>query len=280
MNFSIIGLALSMLNESIGRMSIWQSIFGWKTFFRWDVLGAIVPGIFIASGFATLTLDWFPYNVLISQILFVSAATLIVIKIIGHAIEAKDSPLQRALFAVLLSVTVVAVTVFVVVAVQRHKNPTNGNESQNSPTPRLDLSPFFSDGYDIAHALHFHVESVNNGMAPALNVISTSAAEFKPESPKSEDEVFYELEAHENDSDTTISDIAPGTKYRVLEPMWVPVPSASDQLAFQQRQKVLYLGHLESYSDARGKRHYSERCMFGVGGTTLLNYCRGHNRNR
>ena len=62
----------------------WRSIFGWETFLRWDVLAAIVLGVFLATGFAMLGVDWFPHNLLISQVGFSVAVLLTVIKTIGQ----------------------------------------------------------------------------------------------------------------------------------------------------------------------------------------------------
>ncbi len=67
-------------------MGVWRSIFGWKALFRWDALGAIVPGIFVAVGVGVMSVDWFPYHLLIAQIFFAIGALLCVIKFIGIGI--------------------------------------------------------------------------------------------------------------------------------------------------------------------------------------------------
>ena len=87
---------------SLSKANIWKSIFGWKALFRWDALGAVVPGILIAAGLGMLGIDWFPYHLLLSQICFAIAGVLCVVKIIGHAIESKDSVRSRWIFGIVL----------------------------------------------------------------------------------------------------------------------------------------------------------------------------------
>ncbi|MHB1959754.1 MAG: hypothetical protein ACYCO5_12055 [Acidobacteriaceae bacterium] len=87
------------------------------------MLGAIVPGIFIACGIGMLTVEWFPHNLLIAQICFFAAAALCVIKFIGHAIESDGSKRSRFIFAFVLCVIVLVLAIVVVGYVQEHKNP-------------------------------------------------------------------------------------------------------------------------------------------------------------
>jgi hypothetical protein len=84
-------------------MSVWGSVFGWKTLFRWDVLGAVIPGIFLAVGIGILTVDWFPHNLLISQVSLTIAALISVVKFFGQAIESEGGKLSRTAFALTLS---------------------------------------------------------------------------------------------------------------------------------------------------------------------------------
>jgi hypothetical protein len=90
---------------------------------RWDVLGAIVPGILIAVGFGMLTLDWFPHNLFIGQLFFAIAGLLCVAKTIGHSIEhtGPDSISSRVVFAVLLCAVFIGVDGFFIWRIGEHK---------------------------------------------------------------------------------------------------------------------------------------------------------------
>ena len=136
---------------------IWASIFGWKALFRWDVLGAIVPGIFVAVGFAMLTLDWFPGNLLLGQVCFAVAGLLCVIKTVGHAIEHKGGVFGRVIFAVMLSAIFIGIDSYFVWAVQKHKTPNLPNPARvsiewNSPSP-INVGTPLSDAQLNAKAL-------------------------------------------------------------------------------------------------------------------------------
>ena len=102
-------------------MGVWGSIFGWKTLFRWDVLGTIVPGIFLAVGVGMLTVDWFPHNLLIAQVSFTIALTLLVIKVVGHAIESEGPRVSRGISALFLSLVFITIWWQSTSSIQRHK---------------------------------------------------------------------------------------------------------------------------------------------------------------
>src|ERR1700737_5556733 len=99
-----------------------RSHFAWKALFRWDVLGAVVPGIFVAIGIGMLGVDWFPRNLLISQISFAIGALLCLLKFIGHAIESNDARGHRVVFAVIMCGLVVLISSGFIWGVQKHKN--------------------------------------------------------------------------------------------------------------------------------------------------------------
>ena len=107
-------------------MGVWGSIFGWKNLFRWDVLGAIVPGIFLAVGVGMLTVDWFPGNLLIAQVSLTIAIVLFVTKAIGHAIESEGSRISRSLFAFFLSLVSIAIWWQAITSIQQHKTNPSG----------------------------------------------------------------------------------------------------------------------------------------------------------
>ncbi len=105
-------------------MGIWGSVFGWKTLFRWDVLGVIVPGIFLAAGVGILGVDWFPHSLLIAQLSFTTAFALFLVKIIGHAIESEGSVPSRVGFASFFSLISLVPWFLIVHSIQLHKaNP-------------------------------------------------------------------------------------------------------------------------------------------------------------
>jgi hypothetical protein len=106
---------------TLSKANIWNSIFGWKALFRWDALGAVVPGIIIATGLAMLGVDWFPYHLLLVQICFAIAGFLFVVKIIGHAIESKDTVHSRWIFGLVLCAICVGGDLWIISAIQFHK---------------------------------------------------------------------------------------------------------------------------------------------------------------
>lgn len=101
--------------------SVWKSIFGWEALFRWDVLAAVVPGIFIAVGLAMLSIDWFPRHLLIAQVCLAIAGVLCVTKILGYAIESTDSIRSRCIFGITLCSIVLGGTVWIIRSIETHK---------------------------------------------------------------------------------------------------------------------------------------------------------------
>jgi hypothetical protein len=103
------------------KKGIWRSIFGRDALFRWDVLGAIIPGVFIAVGVGMLTVDWFPYHLLVSQVCFGVAGLLVIAKTIGHAAQYKSSVTGRAFFAVIISAVTLIIVVPTDLSIEEHK---------------------------------------------------------------------------------------------------------------------------------------------------------------
>ena len=54
----------------------------------------------------------------------------------------------------------------------------------------------------------------------------------------------------------------------------------NDKSALLNKSKVLYLGPVDSYSDADGKRHYAEICQYMTMSYSLASYCHSHNKVR
>ncbi|HEY1803452.1 MAG TPA: hypothetical protein VGG45_03130 [Terracidiphilus sp.] len=101
---------------------IWRSLFAWDTIFRWDVLNALVLSFFVAVGLAMLSCDWFPHNLLISQICFSLAGTLAVLAIVHHATTARGVKIgSKLLFCIPLSSVVILIASYAIWAIQSHK---------------------------------------------------------------------------------------------------------------------------------------------------------------
>jgi hypothetical protein len=108
--------------EASPSVGLWRSIFGWHILLRWDVLGSLVPGFFIAAGLAMLAVDWFPSNLLFSQISFAVAAALVITKTLGHAYAHQTSSnSEKAVFALLICGVTVVATTMVELNIQVHK---------------------------------------------------------------------------------------------------------------------------------------------------------------
>jgi hypothetical protein len=115
-------------------MGIWRSIFGWRSLFRWDALGVVVPGIFMAVGFGVLGVDWLPHHLLIAQVCLGIAASMCIVKFIGHAVESNGAIKSRISFAVLLPSLTLAGGVWMIKAIQKHKTEAATTE-KSSPAP-------------------------------------------------------------------------------------------------------------------------------------------------
>jgi hypothetical protein len=105
-------------------LGLWRSIFGWDALFRWDVLAAIVPGVFLAIGCAMLGVDWFPNRLLIAQICFGLAGSLLVIKLLGYAKNAKGGRFSKVAFCILWCGSALFISSYAIYAIQIHKKFT------------------------------------------------------------------------------------------------------------------------------------------------------------
>jgi hypothetical protein len=129
----------SQLNES-PHVGIWRRVFGIQALFRWDVLGAIVPGIFIAIGLGILGVDWFPHHLLWSQVCFAVAGLLCVGKFVGTAIEAhNEKKLPRILFATIPSLIVLGIAGYAVVNIEAHKQK---EETTHEAHPTITMTEY------------------------------------------------------------------------------------------------------------------------------------------
>jgi hypothetical protein len=122
---------------------LWRSMFGWGSIFRWDVLGALVPGVFIAVGLGMLGIEWFPRNLLISQVCFSVAAIMVMTKAIGHAYKAAGTLSRKIVFCVVLCGITLGMAIFTVLSIQAHKptfHPSLSMAALVTPTYQKDYS--------------------------------------------------------------------------------------------------------------------------------------------
>jgi len=146
--------------------------------------------------------------------------------------------------------------------------------------PRVDLGEFVLDDVDPRGVMKFHISAVNNGTVPALDLRGSTGGRAELQSSAAENELFAFLESHANDPDQPHSDLPPGKQYEKIEPLTISPLSEEDRLAVRMNQKVIYLGRIDAYSDARGRKYESEACMFLQPGALRLMYCNGHNQAR
>jgi hypothetical protein len=106
----------------------------WQPLFRWDFLGVLLPAIPLAGGFAMLTTDWFPHNLLISQACFALTGFLLMVKLVGHAIQHNDSRIARVIFATTFSLVIIAGDSWFIWQIQKHKAGSNSTtETKDKP---------------------------------------------------------------------------------------------------------------------------------------------------
>jgi hypothetical protein len=79
-----------------------------------------------------LSVDWFPHNLLISQLCFVLAGLLVLLKIVVHAVETQGAVTSRVVFAALLSSLAIISAAWVVAAIQIHKAPKTQSPAMES----------------------------------------------------------------------------------------------------------------------------------------------------
>jgi hypothetical protein len=169
---------------------IWNGIFGWRSLFRWDVLGAIVPGLFIAIGGVLLGIDWFWHNLLLSQICFSVAAVLCIIKFIGHAIEASGPPRSRIVFACIMSFVVLAISIPGLLIIERHKadldHPKQGEQKPTAETKgfmQLGDAWFVTRTLAVGPPLAINLSLMNKGNVPVDDMYGFFGATLTPRGP-------------------------------------------------------------------------------------------------
>ena len=112
-------------------MGIWQEHFSWKVLSRWDFLGVIIPGFPVAIGLAMLGVEWFPHNLLISQICFGAAGAILCIKFIAVAVQHEDQQVQsRIVFAIIVCAVLLILTFTAIISIQKHKMEGEDNKER------------------------------------------------------------------------------------------------------------------------------------------------------
>jgi hypothetical protein len=126
-------------------MGIWREYFSWQVLSKWDLLGAIIPGFPIAIGLGMLTVDWFPHNLLISQICFGAAGAILCAKFVAVAIQAEDQHiLSRIVFAVLVCAVLLGSTAVVIAIIQEHKTKAEDKEDRERSALFESINEFIS----------------------------------------------------------------------------------------------------------------------------------------
>ncbi len=169
-------------------LEVWRSLFGWRALFRWDVIGAIVPGFFLAVGYANLSLDWFPHNLLIAQICFGIGGLLLLIKVVGHFIEVRGEVAARSVVAGLLSALILVIEIPLLVAIQRHKY--SSEKTITITPPQVQQQPNLVPGYlrlvhvGIGHLqdnkplpVTFYIE--NSGQTPIRSLLLSEGVQIQ-----------------------------------------------------------------------------------------------------
>jgi hypothetical protein len=70
-----------------------------------------------------LTVDWFPHNLLIAQLCLVLATLICAIKVVGIAVESKDSRPSKFFFALVICAILFCIASMALLVIQSHKSP-------------------------------------------------------------------------------------------------------------------------------------------------------------
>jgi len=120
---------------------LWSRFFGWDAFFSFAVLGTIVPGILLACGFTMMNTDWFPHSLFLAQLCFAISGVLLVIKIVGYAINHPGGVGSRIAFAVVLSILALIFDGYFIYQIQKHKTIPTKPLPIVAKSVKLDWSP-------------------------------------------------------------------------------------------------------------------------------------------
>ena len=103
-------------------MGIWQEHFSWRILSRWDFLGVLIPGFPVAIGVGSLGIDWFPHNLLISQICFGLVGLILWLKFVAVAVQAANQGLfSRITFSIFVTIVLFGSSATTIATIQTHK---------------------------------------------------------------------------------------------------------------------------------------------------------------
>jgi hypothetical protein len=268
---------------------IWESIFGLETLFSWTVVGCLVPGIFLAGGFAMLTVDWLPHNLLISQVAFTSGALFFVTKIIAHAKESEGSVPRRTIFALLMSaLTLVSCGVFCW-NIQKHKIPAESELSnfQIKVKKNIIFPPAVGQQFRIdTHYQNFSIRALRLRAKSAVMVIDGTVPYYSI-SPSAQ----YEMQNKAwrdyygpSDDLGTQNPVPPFIGAPPLEELWFSdlghIATQHEYDDFNEKNGKLLIFtfvKIEWKDGETGKLHGYDTCKFTSGDVEVLHDCNSHN---
>jgi len=119
----------------------------------------------------------------------------------------------------------------------------------------------------------------NVGGSTAKGVVAMSNLAIAEKSIYSEDKVFRYIHEHVPDLSTEPIDIDPGYANRVSLPITShPSPMRLDMIRRMNRDEVVYIAIVVTFSDSRGREHNTESCFYFNNDSTHVDHrCEGHN---
>jgi len=123
-----------------------------------------------------------------------------------------------------------------------------------------------------------YADMINRGTETAKSVITTSQTPLMMRSKDSENELFKYLLSRADDVSAPRMDIAPGNENKKKAEIELHTLTPPETAEFNQGSKVVYIGLVAAYSDARGNRYYGEECVFWTPSSRTFLYCNGHNQ--
>jgi hypothetical protein len=266
-----------------------KGIFGLEALFSWPVVVVLVTGIFLAGGFAMLTVDWFPHNLLISQVAFTSGTLLFITKLIAYAKEIDGSVAGRTIFALLIStLTLVFCGVFCW-NIQKHKIPAESELSnfQIKVTKNIIFPPAVGQQFRIdTHYQNFTTRALRVRAKAAVVVIDGTVPYYSI-SPSAQ----YEMQNKAwrdyygpSDDLGAQNPVPPFIGAPPLEELWFSdlghIATQREYDDFNEKNGRLLIFtfvKIEWKDGETGKLHGYDTCKFTSGDVEVLHNCNSHN---